>query len=177
MANYQLLNMFLFPTDHRSSVGTGHAPCLRGTLNFILVRGLNPCVVLRKRKRFGFFPRRYTKDTKGNPLTQRSCCRDTPAVCPGARACVTARGFVHVSRDAPVVGCYRAEARPTSLECRGPLHNTNTRRNKNPRPAESVAVCGRKLQSKGLGFGANCTHLLAFAHSSRTETYGTLGGD
>jgi hypothetical protein len=27
---------------------------------------------------------------------------------------------------------------------------------KNPRPAESAAVCGGKLQSKGLGFGADC---------------------
>jgi hypothetical protein len=26
----------------------------------------------------------------------------------------------------------------------------------NPRPAESAAVCGGKLQSKGLGFGAKC---------------------
>jgi hypothetical protein len=34
------------------------------------------------------------------------------------------------------------------------LQDTSTRRNKNPRPAESVAVCGGKLQSKGLGFGA-----------------------
>jgi hypothetical protein len=48
---------------------------------------------------------------------------------------------------------------------------------KNLRPAESAAVCGGKLQSKGLGFGADCKRSLAFAHSSRTETYGTRGGD
>jgi hypothetical protein len=48
---------------------------------------------------------------------------------------------------------------------------------KNPRPAESVAVCERKLQSKGLGFGARCKRSLAFAHSSRTETYRTRGSD
>jgi hypothetical protein len=29
-------------------------------------------------------------------------------------------------------------------------------RKKNPRPAESAAVCGGKLQSKRLGFGAKC---------------------
>jgi hypothetical protein len=47
----------------------------------------------------------------------------------------------------------------------------------NPRPAESAAVCGGKLQSKGLGFGADCRRPLGFTHSSRTETYGTRGGD
>jgi hypothetical protein len=64
-----------------------------------------------------------------------------------------------------------------SLGCRGPLHNTNTRRNKKPAPAESAAVRRGKLQSKGLGFGASCERLLGFTHSSRTETYGTRGGD
>jgi hypothetical protein len=48
---------------------------------------------------------------------------------------------------------------------------------KKPVPAESAAVCGGKLQSKGLGFGANCRGLLGFIYSSRTETYGTRGGD
>jgi hypothetical protein len=48
---------------------------------------------------------------------------------------------------------------------------------KNPRPAESAAVCGRKLQSKRLGFGADCRRPLAFTHFSRTETYGTRGSD
>jgi hypothetical protein len=54
----------------------------------------------------------------------------------------------------------RAEARLTSLECRGPFHDTNTRSNKKPRRAESAAVRGGKLQSKGLGFGADCRGLL-----------------
>jgi hypothetical protein len=40
--------------------------------------------------------------------------------------------------------------------CRGPLHDTNTRRDQKPAPAESAAVRGGKLQSKGLGFGARC---------------------
>jgi hypothetical protein len=35
---------------------------------------------------------------------------------------------------------------------------------KNPRPAESVAVRGAKLQSKGLGFGAHCMMPLGFMH-------------
>jgi hypothetical protein len=48
---------------------------------------------------------------------------------------------------------------------------------KNPRPAESAAVCGGKLQSKGLGFGADCRRRVGFTHFSRTETYGTRGGD
>jgi hypothetical protein len=48
---------------------------------------------------------------------------------------------------------------------------------KNLRPAESAAVRSGKLQSKGLGFGASCERLLGFTHSSRTETYGTQGGD
>jgi hypothetical protein len=39
--------------------------------------------------------------------------------------------------------------------CREPLHDTNTRRKKSPRPAESAAVCPGKLQSKRLGFGAD----------------------
>jgi hypothetical protein len=48
---------------------------------------------------------------------------------------------------------------------------------KNLRPAESAAVCGGKLQSKGLGFGAECNRPLGFTHSTCTETYGTRGGD
>jgi len=40
-----------------------------------------------------------------------------------------------------------------------------------------VAVRGRKLQSKGLGFGASCKQTLGFTHSSRTETYGTRDSD
>jgi hypothetical protein len=60
-----------------------------------------------------------------------------------------ARRYVRVSRDAPVVGNCRDKAQPTSHGCRGPLHDTNTRPNKNPRPAESAAACGGKLQSKG----------------------------
>jgi hypothetical protein len=51
------------------------------------------------------------------------------------------------------------------------------RRNKNLRPAESAGVREGKLQSKGLGFGASCKQTLGFTHSSRTETYGTRGGD
>jgi len=57
------------------------------------------------------------------------------------------------------------------------LHDTNRAATQNLRPAESVAVCGGKLQSKGLGFGATCKRSLAFALSSRTETYGTRGSD
>jgi hypothetical protein len=58
-------------------------------------------------------------------------------------------------------------------------HSTTQTRaaTKNLRPAESAAVCAGKLQSKGLGFGAKCAQLLGFTHSSRTETYGTRGGD
>jgi hypothetical protein len=48
---------------------------------------------------------------------------------------------------------------------------------KNLRPAESAAVRRGKLQSKGLGFGARCKNTLGFTHFSRTETYGTRGGD
>jgi hypothetical protein len=48
---------------------------------------------------------------------------------------------------------------------------------KNLRPAESAGVREGKLQSKGLGFGASCKQTLGFTHSSRTETYGTRGGD
>jgi hypothetical protein len=48
---------------------------------------------------------------------------------------------------------------------------------KNLRPAESAAVCGGKLQSKGLGFGADCKPSVGFIHFSCTETYGTRGGD
>jgi hypothetical protein len=51
----------------------------------------------------------------------------------------------------------RAEARPTSLGCRGPLHGTNNALQREPAPAESAAVRGGKLQSKGLGFGARCS--------------------
>jgi hypothetical protein len=54
------------------------------------------------------------------------------------------------------------DARPKPLGCRGPFHDTNT--NKNPSPAESVAVRGGKLQSKGLGFGAHCMMPLGFMH-------------
>jgi hypothetical protein len=50
-------------------------------------------------------------------------------------------------------------------------------RQQKPAPAESAAVCGGKLQSKGLGFGADCKPSLGFTHFSRTETYGKRGGD
>jgi len=43
--------------------------------------------------------------------------------------------------------------------------------------AESAAVRRGKLQSKGLGFGADCKLSLGFIHFSRTENYGTRGGD
>jgi hypothetical protein len=58
-------------------------------------------------------------------------------------------------------------------------HSTTPTRatTKKPVPAESVAVCWGKLQSKGLGFGASCKQTLGFRHSSRTETYGMWGGD
>jgi hypothetical protein len=46
-----------------------------------------------------------------------------------------------------------------------------------PAPAESEAVRGGKLQSKGLGFGADCNGPFGFTHFSRSETYGTRGGD
>jgi len=62
----------------------------------------------------------------------------------------------------------------------GVAHNSTTRRciaTENPRPAESAAVCAGKLQSKGLGFGADCKRSVGFTHFSSTETYGTRGGD
>jgi hypothetical protein len=51
------------------------------------------------------------------------------------------------------------------------------RGNEKPAPAESAAVCEGKLQSKGLGFGADCKRAVGFTNFSRTETYGTRGGD
>jgi hypothetical protein len=51
----------------------------------------------------------------------------------------------------------RAEARPTILlvSWTTPRHQHALQRKKTV-PAESAAVCGGKLQSKGLGFGAKC---------------------
>jgi hypothetical protein len=58
-------------------------------------------------------------------------------------------------------------------------HSTTPTRaaTKKPAPRGIGGVCGGKLQSKGLGFGARCKQPLGFTHSSRTETYGTRGGD
>jgi hypothetical protein len=73
-----------------------------------------------------------------------SCCRDMPPACP---LCV----------------CVALKLGLRSCWCRGRPHDTNTRCNeKKPAPAESAAVCGGKLQSKGLGFGADCRMPLGF---------------
>jgi hypothetical protein len=57
----------------------------------------------------------------------------------------------------PAVCVRRAEA--SCYRLRGVVDRSTTRTcaaTKNPRPAESAAVRGGKLQSKGLGFGARC---------------------
>jgi hypothetical protein len=73
----------------------------------------------------------------------------------------------------------RIELKPASRLWGVVNHSTTPTRGatKNLRPAESVAVCGGKLQSKGLGFGAKCKQPLGFTHSTCTETYGTRVGD
>jgi hypothetical protein len=90
---------------------------------------------------------------------RRSIQNNNPATWPSRLTSITLRRdgcgwrtcFRHV-----LLRARRAEPRPTSLRCGGPLHDTNMRRSQKPAPAESSAVCGGKLQSKGLGFGAKC---------------------
>jgi len=72
-----------------------------------------------------------------------------PPACPAAHACVTARGPVRVSRDTPVVGYCRAEPRPTTRGCRGPLHDTNTHRNKKPCPRNRRPCAERSFNRRG----------------------------
>jgi hypothetical protein len=86
------------------------------------------------------------------PLPQRS---DTAEPCPYTMAVGTCLRHV-------LLRAHRAESRPTPLGCRGPLHDTNTHGNLKSAPAESAAVCAGKLQSKGLGFGADCKAVSRF---------------
>jgi hypothetical protein len=75
----------------------------------------------------------------------------------------------------------RSEDEPPAVSLLwGVVDNSTTRRciaTENPCPAESAAVCAGELQSKGLGFGADCKRSVGFTHFSSTETYGPRGGD
>jgi hypothetical protein len=75
------------------------------------------------------FPRRYTKHTK-----RERAGVETIAVAD----CTSPRSSTYVSGVSWTI----------------PRHHHAPQ--EKPVPAESVAVCGRKLQSKGLGFGAKC---------------------